>query len=74
MTDEGPGAGRAEDASGQHRAPETRELPPWILDLLACPVDRSAVQLDGSDLVCARCGRRYPVVSGVPRMIPDQPG
>ena len=43
--------------------------PSWILGLLACPVDRASVRLDANELVCDRCGRRYPVVSGVPRMI-----
>jgi uncharacterized protein len=47
-------------------------LEPWVVSLLACPVDRSEVRLDGSELVCNRCGRRYPVQDGIPNMLPDQ--
>ena len=47
-------------------------LEPCIVSLLACPVDRSGVRLDGSELVCTRCGRRYPVQNGIPNMLPDE--
>jgi uncharacterized protein len=47
-------------------------LEPWVVDLLVCPVDRGPVRLHQSDLVCIQCGRRYPVLAGIPRMIPDQ--
>jgi uncharacterized protein YbaR (Trm112 family) len=46
-------------------------LPPWVIALLVCPVDRDRVKLVGSELVCNRCGRRYPVHAGIPDMIPD---
>jgi uncharacterized protein YbaR (Trm112 family) len=35
-------------------------------------VDRGGVRLDQTELVCMQCGRRYPVLSGIPRMVPDQ--
>ena len=47
-------------------------LEPWVVDLLVCPEDRGAVRLDQRELVCIQCGRRYPVLAGIPRMIPDQ--
>jgi uncharacterized protein YbaR (Trm112 family) len=47
-------------------------LQPWVVSLLACPVDRSEVRLDESELVCTQCGRRYPVQNGIPNMVPDQ--
>jgi uncharacterized protein YbaR (Trm112 family) len=47
-------------------------LEAWIVSLLACPVDRSGVRLDGSELVCTRCDRRYPVQNGIPNMLPDE--
>jgi uncharacterized protein YbaR (Trm112 family) len=47
-------------------------LEPWIVPLLACPLDRSAVRLNGNELVCIRCGHRYPVLAGMPNMLPTQ--
>ena len=47
-------------------------LEPWVVELLACPVDRGGVRLDQTELVCIQCGRRYPVLSGIPRMVADQ--
>ncbi len=43
-------------------------LDPWYLDNLVCPVDRSALRLEGEELV-SEGGRRYPVVDGVPVML-----
>ena len=43
----------------------------WMVDLLACPLDRGGVRLNGSELVCEQCGRRYPVRAGVPCMLPE---
>jgi uncharacterized protein YbaR (Trm112 family) len=40
--------------------------------LLVCPVDHGAVHGDGNALVCAVCGRRYPVRDGVPVMLADE--
>jgi len=41
-----------------------------LLRLLVCPACQEALQLDGDQLCCA-CGRRYPVVGGIPRFVPD---
>lgn len=40
-----------------------------LLDILACPVCKTAVHLDGVELVCDRCGRRFPVEDGIPVML-----
>jgi uncharacterized protein YbaR (Trm112 family) len=66
----------------QHLARQTRDsqvaantpaaLGAWVVQLLACPLDRGAVKLDGSELVCEQCAVRYPVLAGIPRMVPDQ--
>ena len=50
---------------------DSAALEPWVVRLLACPVDRSAVKLDGSALVCKLCGRRYPVRDGIPDLVSD---
>jgi hypothetical protein len=40
-----------------------------ILDQLACPACLGELCLDGERLVCAGCGRGYPVVDGIPVLI-----
>lgn len=41
--------------------------------LLVCPVDKSPLRDDAGALVCVTCGRRYPIIDDIPRMIPYQP-
>ena len=40
--------------------------------MLACPICRGALALSGDELVSTRCGARYPVVCGVPILLPPQ--
>lgn len=35
-------------------------MPPWLLDVLACPVCGKSLGLDGQRLACEGCGRAYP--------------
>jgi uncharacterized protein len=62
-----PGESKRAAANGQAPA-----LEPWVVGLLACPLDRSGVRLNGSVLVCGLCGRCYPVRAGVPCMLANQ--
>ena len=41
-----------------------------LYDLLACPVCQCAVVRRDDVLVCARCRRRYPIVDGIPVLLP----
>ena len=43
-----------------------------LLRILACPVDKSPVNLHGDRLVCTRCGRRYPIRDGIPIMLVEE--
>jgi len=43
-----------------------------LLAILACPVDKSPVAVRGDRIVCARCGRRYPVRDGIPIMLAEE--
>ena len=45
---------------------------PELLALLVCPVDHGEVSLEVDRLVCARCGRGYPLVDGIPVMLVGQ--
>jgi len=71
MIDDGRAADPARDASVIDSGAPAGALEPWDIALLACPVDRGAVRLDEGELVCSLCGRQYPVLSGIPRMVPE---
>jgi uncharacterized protein YbaR (Trm112 family) len=44
-----------------------------LLDILACPTDDHApLRLEGDVLTCTECGRRYPVVDGIPVLLIDE--
>lgn len=45
-----------------------------LLEVLACPAcdERPPVALEGDRLVCSVCGRRYPIVDGIPIMLVEQ--
>jgi uncharacterized protein YbaR (Trm112 family) len=40
-----------------------------VLSLLACPACLGAFRVDEGRLVCAGCGRSYPIVDGIPVLI-----
>jgi len=40
-----------------------------VLSLLACPACHGDLRLEEASLVCASCGRGYPVVDGIPVLI-----
>ncbi|MGA2559768.1 MAG: Trm112 family protein [Terracidiphilus sp.] len=39
---------------------------------LACPACMGDLRLEEQELVCAVCGRRYPIVEGIPVLIVDR--
>lgn len=45
-----------------------------LLDILACPLCKTAVRFENERIVCAKCGRRYPVKDGIPIMLIDEAG
>ena len=47
-------------------------IDPKLLEILACPVCKTAVRLDGERLVCTQCGRRYPIRDGIPVMLVEE--
>ena len=50
----------------------TRSRPSGLYDLLACPVCRSAMRPRGAGLACTGCGRSYPIIDGVPVLLPPR--
>ena len=47
-------------------------MDPELLDVLACPACHAKVTLEGERLVCAQCGRRYPIRDGIPVMLVEE--
>ena len=43
-----------------------------LLEILACPACKAGVKLEGGKIVCAGCGRRYPIRDGIPIMLVDE--
>ncbi|TCK20540.1 Trm112 family protein [Pseudonocardia endophytica] len=55
------------------------QLDPQLLEILACPCDEHAPLEAGSPddaaadvLTCTACGRRFPVVDGIPVLLLDE--
>ena len=47
-------------------------IDPTLLEILACPLCKTAVTLDGDRLACRQCGRRYPIREGIPVMLVEE--
>jgi uncharacterized protein YbaR (Trm112 family) len=43
-----------------------------ITSQLACPACIGDLRLEAQELICAACGRRYPIVDGIPVLIVDK--
>ena len=43
-----------------------------LLKILACPACKADVQLKEEKIVCAKCGRKYPIRDGIPIMLIDE--
>ena len=43
-----------------------------LLKILACPACKTAVALKDDTIVCAECGRRYPIKDGIPIMLVEE--
>ena len=43
-----------------------------LLEILACPLCKTEVKLEGQSLVCVQCGRRYPIRDGIPVMLIEE--
>lgn len=41
-----------------------------LLKILACPVCKSDVEQENNSLVCVNCNKKFPVVDGIPIMLP----
>ena len=46
-------------------------LPADVWGLLRCPEDHAELRREGDGATCGGCGRRYPIVAGVPVLVTD---
>ena len=47
-------------------------IPTELMDILVCPACRGDLREEAPELVCTRCGLRYPVRDGIPIMLVDE--
>jgi uncharacterized protein YbaR (Trm112 family) len=47
-------------------------IDPELLDILACPLCKTPVRLEGDRLVCTQCSRRYAIRDGIPVMLIEE--
>jgi len=45
-----------------------------IVDQLACPACHAALHIEATVLQCTACGRVYPIIDGIPVLIPEEAG
>ncbi len=62
----------AEGGTGDARA--SRDVDPRLLEILVCPLTRSALEYDrvAGELVSREAGLAFPVRDGIPVMLPDE--
>jgi uncharacterized protein YbaR (Trm112 family) len=47
-------------------------LTPDALKWLVCPTCHGALTLDNDTVLCSACGRRYPIVDGIPILLAER--
>jgi len=51
---------------------ETSMLDKELLRILACPICKSGVKLEGNKIICSKCKKYYPIRDGIPVMLIDE--
>jgi uncharacterized protein YbaR (Trm112 family) len=49
-------------------------MTPEHLQWIVCPACRQSLQFEGAWIRCEGCGKRYPVVDGIPVLLADRAG
>ena len=52
--------------------PSAPQFDEKVLEQLACPACRGDLRLDTERIVCVACGRAYPIIDGIPMLIPNR--
>ncbi|MCX8205171.1 MAG: methyltransferase domain-containing protein [Candidatus Nezhaarchaeota archaeon] len=61
-----PEGGRVDVSRGQEQGED------WLLKILACPLCYSGLAAGKEEYRCERCGRAYPIVDGIPALLPPE--
>ena len=56
---------------GESKKPSLDNLKQWADDLV-CPVCYARLRFEGPAVVCIGCARTYPVIDGIPVLIPQR--
>ena len=51
---------------------EAGPLPADHLEILRCPLGKAPLRLEGSTLVCTKCGLTYAIEDGIPNMLIEE--
>jgi uncharacterized protein YbaR (Trm112 family) len=51
---------------------EAGPLPADLLEILRCPLGKAPLRLEGSALVCTKCGLTYAIEEGIPNMLIEE--
>ena len=51
---------------------QTKDMDPFLLEMLVCPVTRSPLKQEGEFLVGEHGGLKYPITDNIPRLLADQ--
>ena len=47
-------------------------IPPDLLEILVCPLGKAPLRLEGTSLICTRCGLIYAIDDGIPNMLIEE--
>ena len=47
-------------------------IPPELLEILVCPLGKAPLRLEGTSLVCTKCGLVYTIEDGIPNMLVEE--
>jgi uncharacterized protein YbaR (Trm112 family) len=42
-----------------------------LVKILACPLDRQPIRLEGQQLICTQCDAHYPITDGILELLPE---
>ncbi|MBI4606871.1 MAG: Trm112 family protein [Planctomycetes bacterium] len=59
-------------AQEETQAQAQASIPQDLLEILVCPLGKAPLRLEGSALVCTRCGLTYAIEDGIPNMLIDE--